>query len=88
MTPKEFEEAMQTIQKTSEGVLAGLQEQIKKKFAGVELLFSGRARDMTVSLTIAVKGEQAKFEEVRKFCAELEDVISYPEVKFIVQHAQ
>lgn len=82
MSEKEKTSATEIIQRTCEVAKEGMIAKLKEKY---DLHTSGRASNGIVYILLEIpKGDQ-RFEEIKKNCIDLEENISYPEIRIVVK---
>lgn len=83
MTPKEHKEAMELVQAQTEISCACLIQQLKEKYPLINC--SGRVIGATIRVEMLVAKGEPRLAEIAQACQEMEDDISYPEIRFIVR---
>lgn len=73
------------MRQTCETVREGLLRDFMKRFHGVNCQYLSRAGYGTVNFELDMPSGEPRFEEVRKYCSDLEDSIAYPEIKILVK---
>ena len=83
MTPKEYQEAIELTQLKNEEVCVSLTEQFKTKFPTGKCFAIADGTNIRVDLVFALN--DPSFNEAAKLYQELEENISYPEIRFIIR---
>jgi hypothetical protein len=82
---EEIEESLSMTEKATDECMKSLEQFIAKKFEGIMLRIEGKHSTTTISLVICVPKFCPKSQEIRSFCAEIEDNIAYPSIVLSVK---
>jgi hypothetical protein len=73
------------VQTACEKCLDEIKTTLQNNFVGVNMRMHGTAFPGRISLNIALKKDEPSFEAIKKYCADMEQVVSYPELTFLVR---